>query len=98
MAWETRSKRQYYYRAKRVGNRVEKTYLGAGDVAQAAAAKDVATKTKRAADQAELVELQARLVGVDQLAAEAKRRGLALGGHAAGDGIPRTSRCMEASP
>ena len=70
MAWESRSKRRYYYRAKRVGNRVEKTYLGAGDAAQAAAAKDAATKARRAADHATLAELQAKLAGLDQLVAE----------------------------
>ena len=56
--------------AKRVGNRIEKTYLGAGDAARQAAAKDAATKAGRAADQAALAELQARLSGLDQAVAE----------------------------
>ena len=70
MAWETRSKRQYFYRSKRVGKRVEKTYLGAGDVAKQAAAKDSAAKAQRAAQQVELAELQATLAGLDQTVAE----------------------------
>ncbi len=70
MAWEARSKRQYFYRSKRVGKRVEKTYLGAGDVAKQAADKDAAAKAQRAAQQVELAELQATLAELDQVTAE----------------------------
>ena len=73
MAWETRSTRQYYYRAKRVNGRIEKTYLGAGDVARHAAEKDAAARAKHAADRAELAEFQARLAGVDGLAGKAEQ-------------------------
>jgi hypothetical protein len=72
MAWETRSGRRYYYRSKRTGNRIQKTYLGAGEVAKQAAGKDATAKAKQLAAKAELAGLQAKLAGVDQLAAEAQ--------------------------
>ena len=72
MAWEARGKGQhrFYYRSRHAGGKVEKVYLGRGDVAREAAAKDAAAKAKLAADHAELAELEAKLAGVDQLAAE----------------------------
>ena len=70
MAWEVRGQRRYYYRTRRVDGTVKRVYLGAGDIAERAAAKDAATRTKRATDQAELAALQARLAGTDQLSAD----------------------------
>jgi len=70
MAWETRGARPYYYKSRRIGNVVRKTYLGSGEVAKQAAANDAAAKVKRVANQTALAEFQTRLAGVDQLAAD----------------------------
>jgi hypothetical protein len=72
VAWEARGKGQhrFYYRSRRVNGRVTKVYLGAGDVARQAAEKDAAMKAKQATDRTELAEFEAKLAGVDQLAAE----------------------------
>ena len=88
----------YYYKSRRIGNAVRKVYLGAGDVAKQAAANDAAAKAKRVADQAALADFQARLAGVDQLAADVDQ-GVrsADGGSAIDHGIPRASRRMEAT-
>jgi hypothetical protein len=40
MSWERRRNRHYYYRKRRQGDRVISEYVGAGDLAQAAAALD----------------------------------------------------------
>jgi hypothetical protein len=70
MAWETRGTRPYYYKSRRIGNTVRKLYVGSGEVAKQAAAKDAAAKVKRAADQTSLAEFKTRLANVDQLAAD----------------------------
>lgn len=71
MAWETRGARPYYYKSRRIGNVVRKTYLGSGEVAKQAAANDAAAKAQRVADQTALAEFQTRLANVDQLVASA---------------------------
>ena len=70
MAWESRGQKRYYYRVQKANGRVRKLYLGAGDLARQAAAHDEARKARRAADQAELAELQTSLTTVEQIAAE----------------------------
>jgi hypothetical protein len=70
MAWETRGRTRYFYRSRRVGKTIRKVYLGSGDVAKQAAAKDAAAKAQRVTNQAALAEFQTRLAGVDQLAAD----------------------------
>ena len=70
MAWESRGRQRYFYRAKRIQGRVRKIYLGAWDVARQAAEKVAAAKARRAAERAELAAEQARLAGPDQVAAE----------------------------
>ena len=68
MAWEKHRKKDFYYRYRRAGNQVHKVYLGGGEIARQAAAKDAAVKAKRAADKAEPAELEMKLSSVDQLA------------------------------
>ena len=76
MAWESRGgekAKRFYYRSKRIGNRVCKVYLGSGGVAAKAAAKDAAVKGRRAAEKTELADYRAALEGVLQLTEELKR-------------------------
>lgn len=49
MGWETRGGRRYYYRARKVGGRVVKEYLGTGRPAEIAALQDAWTRQDRAA-------------------------------------------------
>ena len=49
MGWETRRGRRYYYRARKVGGRVVKAYVGAGPGAEAAAARDARVRDERRA-------------------------------------------------
>ena len=41
MAWETRRDRRYYYRKRRIGNRVISEYIGTGERADAVAQGDL---------------------------------------------------------
>ena len=70
MGWQQRRHKRFYYRSKRIDGRVRSIYLGSGDVAKQAAAKDAAAKAERVTDEAALAEFQARLTNVDQLAAD----------------------------
>ena len=72
MAWESRGGKRYYYRGRRINGRVTKIYLGSGAIAQQAAEKDAAEKTKRAKEAAELSALQASLIEPDQITTESK--------------------------
>ncbi len=47
MAWEARGNRQYYYRSRRVGNRVRKEYLGRGLTAKLADDDDIRSRASR---------------------------------------------------
>ena len=59
MSWEGRGDRRYYYNKRRVGDHVISEYVGAGELAQAAAALDTlereirrAAREQRQADRA----------------------------------------------
>ena len=47
MSYETRRSQQYYYRARRVGDRIVKKYLGKGVAAKQAAHEDAQRKVAR---------------------------------------------------
>ena len=65
MGWETRRGKLYYYRARKVGGRVIKTYVGAGPLAEVVAAQDARARAEcRAAAGARRAE-QDRLAAVD---------------------------------
>jgi hypothetical protein len=49
VAWESRWNKRFYYRSRRVGNRVVKTYFGRGRQALAAAQEDQEKQAARAA-------------------------------------------------
>ena len=70
MGWQQRRRKRFYYRSKRINGRVHALYLGNGETAERVAAEVAAAKAKRAADQAALANFQAKLAGVDQLAAD----------------------------
>jgi hypothetical protein len=71
MGWDVRGKRRYYYKSKRIGDRVKRVYLGAGESAQKAATEDAAKKAKRAEDETALATFKATLAGVDNLTLDA---------------------------
>lgn len=52
MGWESRRNSTYYYTKERNGSRVESTYLGRGDVAQAIAALTEERRAEREAERA----------------------------------------------
>jgi len=73
MAWEKRRNgREYYYRARRVGDRIEKTYVGGGAKGQAAAAADRAARKSRAearqGDWEKLLDVDQLVIGLEELA------------------------------
>ena len=47
MSWEKRSNRQYYYRKRRLGNRVSSEYIGAGPKAIMVYESDLAARKQR---------------------------------------------------
>ena len=61
MGWERRQGTGYYYRSRRVGGRVVKTYFGRGEVARVAEQLDAADRRRRAAEGAALATERSRL-------------------------------------
>jgi hypothetical protein len=58
MAWERRGGRYYYYRKRRQGNQVVSEYIGAGELAESAAALDALEgQLRRAGREARLARL-----------------------------------------
>ena len=47
MSWEYRGNNKYYYRKKRLGNRIVSEYVGRGEVAELIAATDVMNRNQR---------------------------------------------------
>ena len=85
MGWERRRNGTYYYRARKVGGRVLKEYVGAGPLSELVAAQDTQARAeRRATNEARRAE-RARLTAVDD-AVDAS--------HAASDTLVRASLVM----
>lgn len=65
MGWETRRGRRYYYRARKVGGRVIKLYVGAGPQAELAALRDGLAQEDRRITSAARREARVALAAVD---------------------------------
>jgi hypothetical protein len=87
MGWERRGNRLYFYAATRVGDRVVKRYVGAGEVAELAARLDALGHDERDSEadarrraREELAELDAALAPLDELADAAVAAALVAAG------------------
>jgi hypothetical protein len=71
VAWEKRKGCRYYYKGKRVGGRVRKVYLGAGEMARALARADAAIyctkELERERERAERERLKALASPIEEL-------------------------------
>jgi len=70
MAWETRKGQLYFYEARRVGGRVEKTYFGKGSEALEAERKALERAACRAKGKAAIRGLEQALEPLDDTFAE----------------------------
>jgi len=59
VAWEQRGNRRYYYRKRRDGDRVISEYVGAGELAETAAAIDALEREIRRAERQRRAQLRA---------------------------------------
>ena len=59
MSWEVRQNRKYYYRVRRNGNCLVKSYFGSGVAARRAAAEDAQRRAAREKSRTEYKQLQA---------------------------------------
>ena len=88
MGWETRERGgRYYYRSVRVGEKVRKEYLGAGEIAEALARSDETIRRVRELERASgrveverLEDLAAPVLRLDEAAATLLRAELVAAG------------------
>jgi len=66
MGWEERRNKKYYYRKRRIGDRVMSTYVGAGPVAEAAAALDESNRLAREEAREQFRQERERQRAIDQ--------------------------------
>ncbi|NIM51380.1 MAG: hypothetical protein GTO22_19375, partial [Gemmatimonadales bacterium] len=67
MSWQQRGNRRYYYRKRRHGDRVISEYVGAGELAETAAALDDLEREIRRAQRRRRQELRALDAQVNQV-------------------------------
>ena len=60
VGWEERRGRPYYYRARKLGGRVVKEYVGTGPAADLAAEQDAAERRERAAARERARQIESR--------------------------------------
>ncbi len=70
MPWDSRG---YYYRARKVGGRVMREYVGRGPIAHQAANQDVAARARRKAQRAAWLATRAALDTADRALADLAR-------------------------
>jgi hypothetical protein len=61
MAWESRPSGRFYYRSRRVGGRVRKTYFGNGPAAELASLMDREARDRRRAEAAAIAAERSRV-------------------------------------
>ena len=88
MGWEERGGRRYYYRARKVGGRVVKEYVGSGPMAELVASQDAAARAERAAVAARLraerervAPAEADLAAIEEVAEALARVSLVAAGY-----------------
>jgi hypothetical protein len=65
MAWEKRRKSTYYYRSRRIGNKVCRDYMGCGQEAQRSAELDVQRRVQRQAERTGWADFVSRMEEAD---------------------------------
>ncbi len=88
MSRERRRQRSYYYRARKVGGRVVKEYLGSGPHADLAALQDTLAREDRAAavharraERDRLEAIDSKVTGIDDTIEAVMRASLVLSGY-----------------
>ena len=74
MGWERRGSGCYYYRKRRLGNRVVSTYVGAGECGAAAARHDARAHAERERTRREEIRERERLLALERAGADAEDR------------------------
>jgi hypothetical protein len=67
MSWETRQGRRYYTRSRRVKGRIQRRYIGGGELGELAAAADACRRAQRQRQAQEQKAERARWQAADQL-------------------------------